>query len=160
MAIAAAHLLHWCLAALRWCHLGASAALPAPSRRPPLAMAASSPVGLQHQGDRGAAASARFYWTRCEMRRSGEDALKSDGLKTIEKATFCILRRSSPKVIRRPAFWRARAERRRRPGGAFLRRALGLDKIGPMRRDAPRIHRNKSPLRARRGGGCRKHLKK
>ena len=35
--------------------------------------------------------SARFYWTRCEMRRSGEDALKSDGLKTIEKAQFCIL---------------------------------------------------------------------
>ena len=30
--------------------------------------------------------SARFYWTRCDMRRSGEDALKSDGLKTIEKA--------------------------------------------------------------------------
>ena len=35
--------------------------------------------------------SARFYWTRCEMRRSGEDALKSDGLKTIEKAKLYIL---------------------------------------------------------------------
>ena len=43
-----------------------------------------SPLG----GRRGKGAlleSARFYWTRCEMRRSGEDALKGDGLQTIEK---------------------------------------------------------------------------
>ena len=49
-----------------------------------------SPLGAR-RGKGARLASARFYGTRCEMRRSGEDALKSDGLKTIEKAQFFIL---------------------------------------------------------------------
>ncbi len=64
-----------------------------------------SPLGAR-RGKGALLASARFYWTRCDMRRSGEDALKSDGplriLTNVSHSSLLVLHTAAQSTSKSP----------------------------------------------------------